>query len=130
MKQLKKNNTDWKELRYKIGIKNFGLHTIPNSYWYFKIKEQINVLTILSNNFPFLNQAKERFISSVLEKKANVSTVSQPLTADDLSEFYRSFLDENREKHLQYNIEWHKKNIRLVVPGVKAFVSRLLKRLS
>lgn len=75
------------------------------------------------------NQAKEQFVMSVMKRRGNEANVTgQPLTADDLSEFYRAFLDENREKHLRYNIEWHKKNISLLWPGIKANFSRLKKR--
>ena len=76
-------------------------------------------------------QAKEEFVTSVLERRSkDASSTGQTLTADDLSEFYRAFLDENREKHLKYNVEWHMKNICLLWPGIKANFSRLKKRIS
>ncbi|KAJ8975384.1 hypothetical protein NQ317_008599, partial [Molorchus minor] len=31
-------------------------------------------------------------------------------TADDMSEFYKKFLDDNWETHVKYNFEWYKKN--------------------
>ncbi|XP_046450133.1 COA8 family protein Y39B6A.34, mitochondrial-like [Daphnia pulex] len=76
-------------------------------------------------------QAKEEFVTSVLERRGkDATTTGQPLTADDLSEFYRAFLDQNREKHLKYNVEWHMKNMGLLWPGIKANLSRFKKGFS
>lgn len=70
-------------------------------------------------------------MTSVLERRGkDASTIAQPLTADDLSEFYRAFLDQNREKHLKYNVEWHMKNMGLLWPGIKANLSRFKKGFS
>lgn len=66
-----------------------------------------------------------------MERRGKDSNVAgQPLSAEDLSEFYREFLDENKEKHLRYNVEWHKKNMSLLWPGIKAILSRLRKQVS
>jgi hypothetical protein len=75
-----------------------------------------------------LSQAKEEFITKFMEKRGTSS--NEPLTADDLSEFYSQFLNENREKHFRYNIEWHKKNIKLLWPGIKANWSKISKNFS
>lgn len=75
-------------------------------------------------------QAKEQFIISSLEKKVkDNSETTNTLTADELSEFYRTFLDINREKHLRYNLEWHKRNLSLLWPGIKASLSRIRKQI-
>lgn len=75
-------------------------------------------------------QAKEQFITSVLKRRGKDSSTSgQQLTANDLSEFYRAFLDENRGKHQNYNVEWHMKNLSLLWPGIKANISRFKKKI-
>ena len=53
---------------------------------------------------------------------------NETLTTDDLAEFYRQFLNDNREKHFKYNIEWHQKNIKLLWPGIKANLSKFGKQ--
>lgn len=65
-------------------------------------------------------------MTSCMAKKGN----NEPLTADDLSDFYRRFLDDNWEKHYRYNIEWHKKNLKLLWPGIKANMSKLKRQLA
>lgn len=35
-------------------------------------------------------------------------------TADQMSEFYKDFLDRNWRTHLTYNFEWYKRNISIV----------------
>ena len=46
------------------------------------------------------------------------------LTADEMSGFYREFSNFNLQKHKNYNKEWHKKNLKLLWPGVKAFFGK------
>jgi hypothetical protein len=39
---------------------------------------------------------------------------TRQLSADEMSEFYKSFLDSNWKTHLKYNAEWYKKNFALL----------------
>lgn len=50
------------------------------------------------------------------------------LTADEMSEFYKKFLDENWKTHLQYNAVWYKKNFTLLLLALRvSFEKGLLK---
>ncbi|EFN79630.1 Uncharacterized protein C14orf153 [Harpegnathos saltator] len=47
------------------------------------------------------------------------------ITADEMSVFYKKFLDKNWQLHFNYNIAWHKKNIKIlfleIVVGLSKF---------
>ncbi|XP_018406381.1 PREDICTED: APOPT family protein CG14806, mitochondrial isoform X2 [Cyphomyrmex costatus] len=47
------------------------------------------------------------------------------LTADDMSVFYKLFLDKNWQSHFDYNITWYKKNIKILFFGIAAKISKL-----
>lgn len=73
-------------------------------------------------------KAKEEFITKLTEeRKKNPKDQDNSISPDDFSVFYKEFLDANRPRHLEYNQEWHKKNFRLLWPGIKAYFSRLKK---
>ncbi|RUS89641.1 hypothetical protein EGW08_002562 [Elysia chlorotica] len=48
--------------------------------------------------------------------------------AEQMSVFYRKFLNENREEHLRYNKEWYKKNLSLLWPAFLVSLIRLRRR--
>lgn len=50
--------------------------------------------------FKFFVQEKQEFI------KANKADEDDTLSADKMSEFYKSFLDQNWKSHFEYNREW------------------------
>jgi len=60
-----------------------------------------------SHNLRFI---KERETYKKCLAKKGISTA----TADQMSEFYKDFLDKNWKTHLIYNFEWYKKNISIV----------------
>lgn len=47
--------------------------------------------------------------------------------ADELSKFYKDFLDRNWKTHCRYNIDWYKKNIYLSSLALRVNVGRLLR---
>ncbi|XP_003745595.1 APOPT family protein Y39B6A.34, mitochondrial [Galendromus occidentalis] len=58
------------------------------------------------------------------------ATIEEPqLDAERMSVFYRKFLDDNREKHWRYNLEWYRKHFGLLPLDMKARLSRLRVRL-
>lgn len=57
-------------------------------------------------------QMKEEFIQVRLKDKyGNSSKDRKTLSADEMSEFYKKFLDDHRLVHREYNREWYKKNV-------------------
>ncbi|XP_015437023.1 PREDICTED: apoptogenic protein 1, mitochondrial [Dufourea novaeangliae] len=47
------------------------------------------------------------------------------ITADDMSVFYKQFLDKNWKSHLNYNISWYKRNVKLLCLEIWVRVSKL-----
>ncbi|XP_017760858.1 PREDICTED: apoptogenic protein 1, mitochondrial [Eufriesea mexicana] len=47
------------------------------------------------------------------------------ITADDMSVFYKHFLDKNWQMHLNYNTLWYKKNIKLLFLEIRVRISKL-----
>lgn len=57
-------------------------------------------------------QMKAEFIQVRLKEKYGGDTKERKtLTADEMSEFYKRFLDDHRDIHKEYNREWYKKNL-------------------
>ncbi|ORX92159.1 hypothetical protein K493DRAFT_338958 [Basidiobolus meristosporus CBS 931.73] len=67
-----------------------------------------------NNNYKFLKE-KEEYIAKIKKEKGTVS-------AEDLSMFYKSFLNEAYGRHLDYNKTWIKENFRMLLPGLKALL--------
>ncbi|XP_055844290.1 COA8 family protein CG14806, mitochondrial [Episyrphus balteatus] len=51
------------------------------------------------------------------------------LSADKMSEFYKTFLDKNKKMHLYYNISWYLKNFDLLVLAGQVNVQKLFTKL-
>ncbi|CAL1527130.1 unnamed protein product [Lymnaea stagnalis] len=68
---------------------------------------------------------KDQYIQSHQSKDVDGKPSLSP---EELSVFYRSFLNENRVAHLNYNKEWYKKNISMLWPALKVAVIRLRRK--
>ncbi|XP_076043080.1 cytochrome c oxidase assembly factor 8 isoform X2 [Oratosquilla oratoria] len=67
-----------------------------------------------NHNIKF-KKMKADFIKKRLEEKyANTVEDQKRLTADEMSEFYKAFLDLHRTQHIEYNKEWYKRNFRIL----------------
>ncbi|XP_022106991.1 APOPT family protein CBG23705, mitochondrial-like [Acanthaster planci] len=77
-------------------------------------------------------EAKERFVKEALGKKGegllDEDGAKRVLSADKMAEFYREFLQDNRQTLKLYNREWYRKNTALLWPAFKIAVQRLLRR--
>lgn len=60
-----------------------------------------------SHNLKFAKE-REAYKKCLAEKGVSAAT------ADQMSEFYKDFLDRNWKTHLTYNFEWYKRNISIV----------------
>lgn len=60
-----------------------------------------------SHNVRFIKE-REAYKKHLAEKGVSAAT------ADQMSEFYKDFLDRNWRTHLTYNFEWYKRNISIV----------------
>ncbi|XP_043553445.1 cytochrome c oxidase assembly factor 8 [Chiloscyllium plagiosum] len=67
----------------------------------------------LNQNVTF-NKEKEKFIHSRLKAKGiglrDEEGRKNTLSAEEMAEFYKDFLDVNYNKHVNYNKEWYKRN--------------------
>ncbi|ESO87739.1 hypothetical protein LOTGIDRAFT_127290, partial [Lottia gigantea] len=68
---------------------------------------------------------KDKFVEARLKLKRDGENT---LSAEEMSEFYREFLNKNYKSHVQYNLEWYKRNISLLGPAFKVSIHRLLQK--
>ncbi|XP_013140452.1 PREDICTED: APOPT family protein CG14806, mitochondrial [Papilio polytes] len=79
-------------------------------------------------NQKFWTQHNSRFFQEREEYlKQNLPEGKQTLTADEMSVFYKSFLDKNWKAHITYNLQWYKKNVILLKLAIQVRLRRLLK---
>ncbi|XP_045166060.2 COA8 family protein CBG23705, mitochondrial-like [Mercenaria mercenaria] len=79
------------------------------------------------HNKNFFTQKEEFTQQRLAEKqKLGVNEDSKSVSAEELSEFYKKFLDDNYKTHIKYNKEWYKKNVMLLWPAVKVNVIRMM----
>ncbi|KAF9080721.1 hypothetical protein BGX23_001758 [Mortierella sp. AD031] len=76
----------------------------------------------VSNNAMFI-KAKAEY-----EEKIRAQNGNQPVTSDELSVFYKDFLDKAYERQLNYNKQWWIENIGLLLPAAKAAVRKWTSR--
>lgn len=67
---------------------------------------------------------REEFAASIT-KKGSTETVTP--TAEEMSIFYKDFLDKNWKLHLTYNFEWYKKNMHLAFLASKVKIHTLFR---
>ncbi|KFM57914.1 Apoptogenic protein 1, mitochondrial, partial [Stegodyphus mimosarum] len=114
-------------LRLKIFPSSQGL-TDEERYFYSKCKETQDWHQQYweAHNKDF-NESKKAYIDKL--SKERKFEEGHPLMAEEMSSFYKDFLDKNRKKHLAYNWAWYKKNVYLLALAVKANWSKLKKLL-
>lgn len=59
------------------------------------------------HNTSFIQERKE--FQEALKAQGKTS-----ITADDMSVFYKNFLDKNWQSHFKYNLDWYKRNVKLL----------------
>ncbi|KAF9131404.1 hypothetical protein BGW39_001834 [Mortierella sp. 14UC] len=75
------------------------------------------------NNNAMFNKAKAEY-----EEKIRAQNGNHPVTTDELSVFYKDFLDKAYERQLNYNRQWWIENISLLLPAAKAAVRKWTSR--
>ncbi|XP_047988832.1 COA8 family protein CG14806, mitochondrial [Leguminivora glycinivorella] len=79
-------------------------------------------------NQNFWTQHNSRFFQEREDYlKKNLPEGKQNLTADEMSVFYKAYLDKNWKAHITYNIEWYKKNITLLSLAIQVKLRRLFR---
>ena len=49
------------------------------------------------------------------------------ISADKMSEFYKTFLDKNKKVHILYNISWYLKNCEILMLAFQVALQKLFK---
>lgn len=79
-----------------------------------------------AENNELFNRRKTEYI------KRNFGNMNEQeaLSHDQLSDFYRDFLEENRDRHVRYNKIWYRNHLSLLHSSINAKLSRLKVNLS
>ncbi len=74
------------------------------------------------------SQQKEAFMTRVLEERYPDEPGKRTLSSDEMSEFYKQHLDGKWRAHLDYNIEWQKRNFRILGLSVLVALENVFRR--
>lgn len=74
-------------------------------------------------------QEKQEFIQRALKSRPKKTAAAsegchssnQQLSADEMSVFYKDFLDRKHQEHVEYNRQWQKRNLKIA--GLSFMVS-------
>ncbi|CAH0556022.1 unnamed protein product [Brassicogethes aeneus] len=83
-------------------------------------------------NNEFWAKHNTRFVSerlAYIESHQVKGEEQKQLTADEMSEFYKSFLDKNWRNHVNYNVEWYRKNFTLLFLALRVSIEKSLPRI-
>ncbi|CAG9760571.1 unnamed protein product [Ceutorhynchus assimilis] len=61
--------------------------------------------------------------------KKHTSESKPHLNADEMSEFYRSFLNNYWQTHVAYNFEWYGKNFNLLMLSLRVYMENLQRKI-
>ncbi|XP_073970115.1 cytochrome c oxidase assembly factor 8 isoform X2 [Rhodnius prolixus] len=78
-----------------------------------------------NHNLKFVQERKE-FEKQI---KSRPGRSEKPLTADEMSVFYKKFLDKYWKTHFWYNVEWYKNNITLLILAFRVEMNRFKNKL-
>lgn len=94
-------------------------------------REQQQELNTWNQNFwgkqnEKFNKSKKAFLQL---RPRNLETDTNKELADELSKFYRDFLDGNYNVHSQYLRDWYRRNFHLLWTGIQVSVFRILSKI-
>ncbi|KAL0266549.1 UNVERIFIED_CONTAM: hypothetical protein PYX00_009059 [Menopon gallinae] len=72
-------------------------------------------------------EEKQNFINNVIKRKGGSK---ENVTSDELSIFYKDFLDKNWRNHFNYNINWCKQHFYVTFLDFRVRLQRLLKKIT
>lgn len=107
---IRRNDETEREREYRMHYED--IQNWNNEYW--------------SQNNELFNRSKAEYI----RRNFGHMNEQEALSHDQLSDFYRDFLEENRDRHVRYNKIWYKNHISLLHSSICAKLSRLKMNLS
>ncbi|KAG5677602.1 hypothetical protein PVAND_007346 [Polypedilum vanderplanki] len=110
----------------KSNIRPILRHIPPNET---KAQEKLRIKRLEAENYvsTFWTNHNKRFFterSEFLAKREN-----KEVSADEMSEFYKTFLNKNSESHFYFNIVWYMKNFELLYLAFIVNVEKGLQRI-
>lgn len=77
-------------------------------------------------NQRFWTKHNSRFVKERTQFQENLKRQGKTsITADDMSVFYKEFLDKNWHTHFNYNVDWYRRNIKLLFLELGVRISKL-----
>ena len=62
-------------------------------------------------------EAREKFVKNLLQERYPNEKNKRTISISEMSEFYKSFLDSKWKSHLNYNLEWQRRNFTILFLG-------------
>ncbi|XP_071962440.1 COA8 family protein CBG23705, mitochondrial-like [Antedon mediterranea] len=79
-------------------------------------------------------KAKDQFTAQMFKLKGssvgmNEDGTKMVLSTDEMAQFYRLFLEEQKERMTKYNKDWYRRNVATILPGFRVFLHHVTKKL-
>jgi len=76
-----------------------------------------------------LFQAREKFVTKLLKERYPHDVNKKTISTEEMSEFYKKFLDSQWSAHLGYNVEWQKRNFKIAALSFLVGIENILRRI-
>ncbi|XP_066942824.1 COA8 family protein Y39B6A.34, mitochondrial [Macrobrachium rosenbergii] len=106
--------SDETQLERKYRLAQQATHEFNQKFW-------------ADHNEKFKKMKAEFIKMKLKEKYGDCEKDKKMLSADEMSQFYKRFLDDHRLTHKQYNNEWYKRNIDNLVLAARVWLEQTLK---
>jgi hypothetical protein len=77
----------------------------------------------------FFLKEREDYTKKVIKQRYSNDNAKTTLNADEMSEFYKEWLDSKWSSHLQFNIEWQKRNFTIVFLSMLVRIQNVTKKI-
>lgn len=89
--------------------------------------QEFNRAFWLKHNREFA-EARGEYVRGVLaDHYPEAASNKKTLSADEMSAFYKAFLDDKWKSHLAYNVEWQKRNFAIVALALRIKVEKIVR---
>ncbi|KAG0237691.1 hypothetical protein BGX31_003520 [Mortierella sp. GBA43] len=95
-----------------------------------RFRERRERVDAFNQNFWVNNNAMFIKAKGEYEEKVRAQNGNQPVTTEELSVFYKDFLDKAYVRQMNYNRQWWIENVGLLLPAAKAALRKWTSRSS
>ena len=71
---------------------------------------------------------RKAFVKKILEEKYPNEKSKSTINAQEMSEFYKTFLDAQWKSHIDYNVEWQKRNFQILFLAYRVKLEGILQK--